>query len=102
MSWYNETLRKIHILYVSPPWVSERGERFDAQEYVQRLQDAGVSLVQVYAKDHHGVTYYPCSLGLPYPRDVMAELEAACHRAGIRIMAYYSVCFDNYALGLHP
>ncbi|HWE60481.1 MAG TPA: alpha-amylase family protein, partial [Chloroflexota bacterium] len=36
------------------------------------------------------------------PRDVMAELHAECQRAGIRIMAYFSVCFDNYALGLYP
>jgi hypothetical protein len=102
VSWYNETLRKVHILYVSPQWAGERGERFDAREYVQRLRDTGVTLVQVYAKDHHGVCYYPCSLGLPYPRDVMAELQAECHRAGMRIMAYFSVCFDNFALGLHP
>src|SRR5437899_882798 len=100
MSWYNESLRKIHVLYVSPQWAAERGEHFNASEFVGWLQDAGVTLVQVYAKDHHGVCYYPCSLGLPYPRDVMAELYGECRRAGIRVMAYFSVCFDNYALGL--
>jgi hypothetical protein len=102
MSWYNETLRKVHILYVSPQWVAARGERFDAQEYVRRLKDAGITVIQVYAKDHHGVCYYPCSLGLPYPRDIMRELHEACREAGLRIMAYFSVCFDNYALGLFP
>lgn len=102
MSWFGESFRKVHILYVSPPWARGRGQRFDAEEYARQLQKARVGAVELYGKDHHGVCYYPCSTGLPYPRDVVGELCQAVQARGIRFVAYFSVGFDAYALGLHP
>lgn len=100
--WYSQSFRKVHVLYVSPQWAKHRGEGFDAVALADAYERAGVDCVQLYCKDHHGVVYYPCSLGLPYPRDIVGELQSELSRRGIRFMAYVSICFDNYALGLHP
>jgi hypothetical protein len=100
--WYRQSFRKVHLLYVSPQWAERRGEAFDAEAYADAYAAAGVDLVQLYCKDHHGVCYYPSSLGLPYPRDIVGELHAALKKRGIRLMAYISMFFDNYATGLHP
>src|SRR5262245_28792321 len=102
MNWFGQTFRKVHILYVSPVWAKERGEAFDAERYADALAEAGVDCVELYTKDHHGTCYFPCSLGLPYPRDVVGELLPALRQRQVRLIAYVSVCFDNYALGLHP
>ena len=102
MNWFGQTFRKVHILYVSPQWAKGRGEAFDAGEYADSLAEAGVDCVELYTKDHHGVCYFPCSLGLPYPRNILGELLPELRQRDIRLMAYVSICFDNYALGLHP
>ena len=100
--WFGDSLRKVHTLYVSPPWAYERGVRFDAEETVEKLAQAGVDCIELYAKDHHGVCYFPCSLGLDYPRDIVEEVSVATRRRGMRFIAYFSVAFDNFALGIHP
>jgi hypothetical protein len=100
--WYRQSFRKVHLLYVSPQWAERRGEAFDAAAYADAYARAEVDLVQLYCKDHHGVCYYPSSLGLQYPRDIVGKFNAELKKRGIRLMAYISMFFDNYAAGLHP
>ena len=101
-AWFGKSFRKVHILYVSPAWARDRGVKFDAEETAANLAGAGVDCVELYCKDHHGVCYYPSSDGLQYPRDVVGELCEAVRQRGMRFIAYFSVCFDAYALGVHP
>ena len=100
--WFGNTFRKLHKLYVSPQWAARQGQDFDAVDYADSLERAGVDCLELYCKDHHGTVYFPCSLGLPHPRDILGELLPELKRRGIRLIAYVSVCFDNYALGVHP
>lgn len=100
--WYRESFRKAHLLYVSPQWAARRGEAFDPVAYADAYERAGVDLVQLYCKDHHGVCYFPSSLGLQYPRDILGELLPELRKRGIKLTAYMSMFFDNYAGGLHP
>jgi hypothetical protein len=100
-NWFADHPRKVHILYVSPDWAKRRGQRFDARRIADSLAEARADCVQFYCKDHHGVCYYPCSTGLPYEFDAIGPLVEACREVGVRFMAYFSVGFDNYALGVH-
>ena len=100
--WFGQTFRKLHKLYVSPQWAARQGAEFDAVKYADSLVEAGVDCLELYCKDHHGTMYYPCSLGLPHPRDILGELLPELQARDIRLIAYVSVCFDNYALGVHP
>jgi len=102
MHWFREDFRKVLILYVSPDWAKDRGERFNAKEYVDSLEAAHVRCIQPYAKDHHGYCYYKTSLGNPYPIDVMGELTREARSRGMRVIPYFSLGFDAYTLGLHP
>jgi hypothetical protein len=102
MNWFGQSFRKVLIVYVSPQWAKGRGEAFDAEVYADSLAEAGVDCVELCIKDHHGICYFPCSLGLPYPRNILGELLPELRKRDIRLMAYVSICFDNYALGLHP
>ena len=100
--WFGQTFRKLHKLYVSPQWATRQGADFDAARYADGLAEADVDCLELYCKDHHGTMYYPCSLGLPHPRNVLGELLPQLQERDIRLIAYVSVCFDNYALGIHP
>ena len=100
--WFGQTFRKLHKLYVSPQWAQEQGARFDAVQYADNLEAAAIDCLELYCKDHHGTCYYPCSLGLPHPRNILGELLPELKKREIRLIAYFSVCFDNYALGVHP
>lgn len=102
MAWFGESFRKVHILYVSPQWSKRRGAGFDGAQYAEALASAGVDCVELYTKDHHGTCYFPCSSGLPYTRDIVGELLPELRKRDLRFIAYVSVCFDNYALGIHP
>ena len=101
-NWFGQTFRKLHKLYVSPQWAKAQGQRFDAVKYADNLERSAVDCLELYCKDHHGTCYYPCSLGLPHPRNILGELLPELKKRDIRLIAYFSVCFDNYALGIHP
>ena len=66
------------------------------------LEGAQARCVQIFAKDHYGYCYFTCSLGRPYPTDVIGQLIAEARRRGMRVIPYYSVGFDAYATGTHP
>ena len=100
--WFRESFRKIHKLYVSPQWAGQQGAKFDAAQYADYLADTAVDCLELYCKDHHGTCYYPCSLGMPHPRNILGELLPELKKRDIRLIAYVSICFDNYALGIHP
>ncbi len=101
-NWFGQTFRKLHKLYVSPQWAQDQGARFDPVQYADSLEAAAIDCLELYCKDHHGTCYYPCSLGLPHPRNILGELLPELKKRDIRLIAYFSVCFDNYALGIHP
>ncbi len=104
MNWFNDSLIKTHLLYVSPDWVPDRGARFDASKLAQLLQEGCISAAELYCKDVHGINYYPARTGLgePYPREVVGELVAAAHARGIKLIAYYCVGWDGRVGRHHP
>jgi hypothetical protein len=62
--------------------------------------------VTVFAKCHHGMSYYPTKVGSPHPalgsRDLVGELIEALHREGIRAPLYTSVAWEENVATLCP
>jgi len=102
LSWFKDAFRKVHVLYVSPSWVPNRGGSFNAVKMVERMKGARISSFELYAKDHHGFCYYNAHVGPRYPIDVLGEMVEKAHAKGIQVVAYYSVGYDNYAAAQHP
>ena len=74
---------------------------FDADEWVQLAQDAGMKYMIVTAKHHEGFAMYrslvdPFNVvdATPFGRDVIGELASACARRGMRLGLYYSQELD--------
>jgi len=104
MNWFNDSLMKTHILYVSPDWVPDRGTRFDAPKLAELLGEGCIGAAELYCKDGYGINYYSTQLGLgePYPRDVAGELVAAAHARDIKLIVYYCFGCDARAGRHHP
>jgi hypothetical protein len=104
VNWFQDSRLKAHVMYASPDWVPDRGGKFDPERLTTLLASAGVMALELYCKDIHGYSYYPTEhgIGQPYPRDVLGELLAACHRAGIKFIAYQAIGWDRLAGDSHP
>jgi len=70
---------------------------FDADEWVQMAQDAGMKYLVCICKHHDGFSMFDSKLtdykitNSPFKRDIFGELADACHRAGLKIGFYYSL-----------
>lgn len=97
--------RQVHLDFHTSPHIPSIGEDFEAGEFIDTLRDGHVNSVTVFAKCHHGYSYYPTKIGTVHPhlnRDLLGEMVAACHDAGIRICAYTTVTWDELAWQTHP
>jgi len=70
--------------------------KFDAGQWVAIAKAAGMKYMVFTSRHHDGFSMFATKQGdytimhSPFKRDVVAELAAACHKAGIRFGLYYS------------
>lgn len=73
-------------------------DKFDADEWVQMMKDAGMKYIIFTTKHHDGFVnfdsrytdYKITSKDSPFGRDIVEELADACHRGGVGLGLYYS------------
>lgn len=101
----NHPWRKVHLDFHNSAFLPEVGEAFDADEFGDRLLQAHVDAIVVFAKDMHGYFYYPSAYGPVHPsltRDPLGQQVEACRSRNIKVYAYYCVTWDNYLAEHHP
>ena len=72
--------------------------RYDAREWVQTAQDAGMKYLVLTAKHHDGFSLFDTRVSdhkitapdCPFDRDIVRELADACHESGMKFGLYYS------------
>ena len=105
MAKLNLPFRQVHLDFHTSPFIPEVGADFDPEEFVATLRSAHVNSVTVFAKCHHGYSYYPTKVGTPHPylkRDLLGEMIEAGHKAGMRVPVYTTVVWDELAWATHP
>ena len=73
-------------------------DKFDARQWVKVAKDAGAKYTIFLVKHHDGFCLYDTKLtdykstspAAAWRHDVMADIAAACHEAGLRLFIYYS------------
>jgi hypothetical protein len=78
---------------------------FDADSFAETMAGAHVQAVNVFAKCHHGFSYYPTAVGTRHPGlsvDLLGAQIEALHARGIRAPVYLSVLWDDLAAEEHP
>jgi hypothetical protein len=96
--------RQVHLDFHTSPLITDVGIDFDASAFTQTLKDASVNSINVFAKCHHGMAYYPSKVGPVHPGlrfDLLGEMIAACHKADILTPVYITVMWDQYAAEQH-
>ncbi|HVY50649.1 MAG TPA: beta-galactosidase trimerization domain-containing protein [Devosia sp.] len=98
--------RQIHLDFHTSEHIPDVGAAFDAAEFVATLKSAKVDSVTVFAKCHHGWSYYPTKVGAPHPNlarpDLLGDMVTALNAADIEAPIYISVQWDERNARLHP
>ena len=98
--------RQIHLDFHTSEHIPGIGAAFDPDEFVGTLKDAAVNSITIFAKCHHGWSYYPTKIGAPHPQlarpDLMGDMVKALTAADIECPIYISVQWDERNARLHP
>jgi hypothetical protein len=89
--------RQVHLDFHTSPLIPGIGEDFDATEFVETLKRANIDSINIFAKDHHGMSYYPTKVGQMHPHlnfDLLGSMITGCHKASIRTPVYMSLMWD--------
>jgi hypothetical protein len=80
-------------------------ERFNADEFGDRLLAAHITGATVFAKDMYGYSYYPSKCGPMHPNlsfDLLAAQVAALRKRKISVLAYYMTTWNPELADRHP
>ncbi len=97
--------RQIHLDFHTSEHIPDVGSAFDADAFGDRLAEARVNWITLFAKCHHGLSYYPTAAGTRHPSmkiDLLGEQIEACRKRGIVTPAYISVRVDEHNAQAHP
>jgi len=97
-------LRQVHIDFHTSEHITGIGSKFDSDRFVTVLKTAQVNSVNLFAKCHHGWSYYDTKIGERHPHlsfDLLRAQIEASKQAGIATVIYYSIGWDERAAFLH-
>ncbi len=100
--------RQVHLDFHTSRHIPGIAADFDAKEFAATMKRAHVNSATIFAKCHHGYTYYPSTVCTVHPelvpagRDLLGEQIEALHREGIRCPIYITVGWDALLVQNHP
>ena len=107
MAWYSDKFRRqltdMHI----DDWNDEFLSRFSPLEYAENLKTARVQYAMVYLQSHLGLCYWDTKSGKMHRHFIGKEKEIQTlidllHERDIKVIAYYSLNFNQWAHDNHP
>ncbi len=95
----------IHLDFHTSPDIEGIGEHFDKEALTRTVKEASIDLMTVFAKCHHGYTYYPSKVGQMHPGlkfNLLKEQIEAIHAAGAKAPIYITVGWSKKDADEHP
>lgn len=105
--WYKGVYRRNLVDIHVADWNDDFMGKFNPDEYYNNMKKAHVQSPMIYLQSHTGISYYPSKSGYTHkyfrenPRK-MNELIDKCQAGGMKVVAYYSLIFNNWAAAAHP
>lgn len=105
--WLNTSKNRIFFDMHFPDWPDRQtAQEFCPKEIADTFEKSHVDSVILYAKCQFGNFYYDTKIGKKHTglgqQDLFRELCTLLHERGIRVIAYYSVAWDERIAGEHP
>ncbi|MCL2708725.1 MAG: beta-galactosidase trimerization domain-containing protein [Defluviitaleaceae bacterium] len=98
--------RQIHLDFHTSELIGGIGAQFDADEWVETLKLGRVNSINVFAKCHHGMFYYPTKVGTVHPGlgslNLLGEMAKVLRREQIRFVIYTCVNWSEDTALKHP
>jgi hypothetical protein len=97
--------RQIHLDFHTSEHIRGVGSRFDKTQWQEALKLGRVNWINIFAKCHHGWSYYPTQVGAMHPTlafDLLGAQIEACHEIGVRAPIYYTVGWSVHDAVTHP
>ena len=98
-------MKCVHLDFHTSPLVPDIGAKFDKEKFAKTFKDANVDLVTVFAKCHHGYTYYPTKVGTMHPNlkfDLLKEQLESLRSVGIKAVAYITAGWSKLDADNNP
>ena len=91
--------RQVHLDFHTSPHIPDLLSEWDASALANTMKEAHVNSVTLFAKGHHGMSYYPTKLGHPHPAlgdvDLLGETIEALRQRDIHTPIYYTVGWEE-------
>lgn len=97
--------RQVHLDFHTSEHIPDVGARFNAKTFVDTLRNAHVNSVNLFAKCHHGWSYYDTKVGERHPNlsfDLLRAQYDAVKTAGIKAVIYFTCGWDERSARQHP
>lgn len=107
MKWYSNSYRRglidMHIEDWNPEFLSE----FSPEDYYNNLVIGKIQSPMIYLQSHVGYCYWPTKSGhmhnaLKDRENIVKQLIDKCRDAGMHVVGYYSLIFNNWAESKYP
>lgn len=98
--------RQVHLDFHTSELIPDVGAAFSKEDFQAALKEGNVDSVTLFAKCHHGWSYYPTKIGAPHPHlareDLLGEQLGACAEIGVAAPVYITVQWDERTAREHP
>jgi len=105
-SKYQQSYRRMLVDLHIPDWDPAFLSRYDTATIAEQFTRANLTGAMLYCKSHAGLCYWPTKVGKMHAgidgRDVVGAMLAELRARNVAACAYYSIVFDNWAVGKHP
>ena len=104
-STIKEGTRQVHLDFHTSEAIEGIGANFYKKQFQEALQLGHVNSINIFAKGHHGWTYYPSEVGAIHPHldfDLLGAQIEACHEIGVTAQAYVTVGWSAKDAREHP
>jgi Hypothetical glycosyl hydrolase 6/Beta-galactosidase trimerisation domain len=93
--------RQVHLDFHTSADCEGVGADFDPEAFARTVRMGHVDSMTVFAKCHHGFSYYPTEVGTTHPNlavpDLLGAQIEALHGIGVRAPIYVSIMWDDLA-----
>jgi len=86
--------RQVHLDFHTSEYIPGIGEKFNKKQFQEALKLGHVNQINIFAKCHHGWSYYPTEVGKVHPNlkfDLLGAEMEACHEIGVKCPIYFTV-----------